>query len=69
MEAGKFRNEFIERDVEQIMEDTLDVTYFFEKKESSIKRLKDALRRRPVYPGLKEREEILKKGKELREKI
>jgi hypothetical protein len=51
------------------LKDTLDVTAFFENKESSIKRLQDALRRRPVYPGQKEREDFLWRGEELREKI
>jgi len=38
------------------------VTQFFEDKEESTKRLMDALKGRPVYPGLKEREDILERG-------
>lgn len=45
------------------------VTQFFENKEESIKRLEAALKGRPVYPGLKEREELLERGKKLREEI
>ena len=45
------------------------VTQFFENKEESTKRLEAALKGRPVYPGLKEREEFLKRGQKLREEI
>jgi hypothetical protein len=51
------------------MKGTLDVTAFFEKKETSIKRLQDALRQRPVYHCQKEREDFLRRVEELREKI
>ena len=44
--------------MKQIIEGTLDVTEFFENKEESTKRLIDALKGRPVYPGHKERDEF-----------
>ena len=69
MEAGKIRKEFNEEEAKQIIEGTLNVTQFFENKEESTKRLMDALKGRPVYPGHKEREEILERGKKLREEI
>ena len=40
----------------------MDVTQFFKNKEESTKRLEAALKGRPVYPGKKEREELLKRG-------
>jgi hypothetical protein len=43
------------------------VTDFFEEKEKSTKRLMDALKGRPVYPGNKEREDILKRGEKLKD--
>ena len=43
------------------------MTEFFENKEESTKRLIDALKGRPVYPSLKEREDILQRAKMLRE--
>jgi hypothetical protein len=45
------------------------VTEFFENKEESIKRLIHALKGRPVYPGLKEREDILQRASKLREEV
>ena len=45
------------------------MTKFFENKEESTKRLKNALKGRPVYPGQKEREEILQRASKLREEI
>jgi hypothetical protein len=45
------------------------VTQFFEKKEESTKRLMDALKGRPVYPGQKEREELMERASKLREEI
>ena len=51
MEADKVRKRFNEEEAKQIIEGTLDVTHFFENKEESTKRLMDALKERPVYPG------------------
>ena len=45
------------------------MTEFFENKEESTKRLIDALKGRPVYPGLKEREDILQRASKFREEI
>ena len=45
------------------------MTQFFEKKEESTKRLKDALKGRPVYPGQKEREEFLQRVSKFKEEI
>jgi hypothetical protein len=45
------------------------VTDFFQNKEDSTERLMVALKGRPVYPGHKEREDILQRGKKLREEI
>jgi hypothetical protein len=45
------------------------VTEFFENKEESTKRLIDALKGRPVYPGQKEREEFLNNASILREEV
>jgi hypothetical protein len=45
------------------------VTKFFENKEESTKRLIGALKGRPVYPGHKEREDILQRASKLREKV
>ena len=45
------------------------MTQFFKNKEESTKRLMDALKGRPVYPGHKEREDFLQRGKKLREEI
>jgi hypothetical protein len=41
------------------------VTQFFVNKEESTKRLMDALKGRPVYPGQKERKDILQTASEL----
>jgi hypothetical protein len=38
------------------------VTEFFKDKEESTKRLIDALKGRPVYPGHKERDDFLQRG-------
>jgi hypothetical protein len=59
MEFGKTRRIFNEEEAKQIIEGTLDVTQFFEKKEESTKRLMAALKGRPVYLGQKEREDIM----------
>ena len=69
MEAGKIRKRFSEEQAKKIIEGTLDVTDFFEEKEESTKRLMDAIKDRPVYPGQKEREDILQKASQLREEI
>jgi hypothetical protein len=45
------------------------VTEFFENKEESTKRLMDALKGRPVYPGLKERKDFLQIASILREEV
>jgi hypothetical protein len=45
------------------------VTQFFENKEESSNRLKAALKGRPVYPGHKEREDILQRASKLREEV
>ena len=45
------------------------MTEFSENKEESTKRLIDALKGRPVYPGLKEREDILQRASKLRDEI
>ena len=45
------------------------MTELFENKEESTKRLIDALKGRPVYPGLKEREEFREKFSNLREEV
>ena len=45
------------------------MTQFFEDKVESTKRLMDALKGRPVYPGQKEREEFMEKFSKLREEI
>jgi hypothetical protein len=71
-EAGVLCKIFSEEEAKLIREGKLDmkyVTQFFENKEESIKRLEAALKGRPVYPGLKEREELLERGKKLREEI
>ena len=69
-EAGKLCKIFSEQEAKLIREGKLDVTqFFFENKEESTQRLMAALRGRPVYPGEKERREILQRGKELREEI
>ena len=68
-EAGKLCKIFSEQEAKLIREGKLDVTQFFENKEESTQRLMAALRGRPVYPGEKERMEILKRGKELRDEI
>ena len=69
MEAGKRRKRFSKEEEKQIIEGTLDVTEFFENKEESTKRLIHALKGRPVYPGQKEKEDILQRGKKLRKEI
>jgi hypothetical protein len=45
------------------------VTQFFKEKEESTNRLKTALKGRPVYPGQKEREEILQIASKVREEV
>ena len=57
-EAHKVRKRFSKEECKEIIEGTLDVTEFFENKEESTKRLIDALKGRPIYPGHKEREEF-----------
>jgi hypothetical protein len=42
------------------------VTQFFKNREESTKRLIDALKGRAVFPGQKEREEILQRASRLR---
>ena len=69
MEADKTRKTFNEEEAKQIIEGTLDVTQFFENKEESTKRLMDALKGRPVYPGQKEREEFMNRVSKFREEI
>jgi hypothetical protein len=69
MEAGKERKRFSKEECKQIIEGTLDVTEFFENEKESIMRLIDALKGRPIYPGHKEREDILQRGKKLRDEI
>ena len=68
-EAGKICKRFNEEEAKQIIEGTLDVTQFFENKEESTKRLMDALKGRPVYPGQKEREEFMERVSKLKEEI
>jgi hypothetical protein len=68
-EADKERKRFSKEEGKQIIEGTLDVTEFFENKEESTKRLIHALRGRPVYPGHKEREDILQRASKLRDEI
>lgn len=68
-EAGKICKRFNEEEAKQIIEGTLDVTQFFEKKEESTKRLMDALKGRPVYPGPNEREDMLQRAIKLREEV
>ena len=53
----------------EIIEGTQDVTDFFENKKKSTKRLMDALKGRPIYPGHKEREEFRQKFSNLREEV
>ena len=68
-EAGKICKRFNEEEAKQIIEGTLVVTQFFENKEESTQRLKNALKGRPVYPGQKEREEFMKRVSQLAEEI
>jgi hypothetical protein len=71
-EAGELCKIFSEEEAKLIRNGKMDVKYvtqFFENKEESTKRLEAALKGRPVYPGLKEREELLERGKKLREEI
>ena len=68
-EAGKLCKIFSEQEAKLIREGKLDVTQFFENKEESTQRLMAALRGRPVFPGEKERRDILERGKELREEM
>ena len=67
MEADKIRYIFNEEESKQIIEGTLDVTKFFENKEESTKRLMDALKGRPVYPGHKDKEDILLRASKIEE--
>jgi hypothetical protein len=69
MEADEERKRFSKEECKQIIEGTQDVTEFFEDKEESTKRLIDALKGRPVYPGHKEREDILQRASKLREEV
>ena len=69
METDSIRKRFNEEEAKLIIDRTLDVTEFFEKKEESTKRLMDALNGRPIYPGQKEREELMEKFSKLREEI
>jgi hypothetical protein len=65
-EAGELCKIFSEEEAKLIRNGKMDVKYvtqFFENKEESTKRLEAALKGRPVYPGLKEREELLERGK------
>ena len=71
-EAGELCKIFSEEEAKLIRNGKMDVKYvtqFFENKEESTKRLEAALKGRPVYPGLKEREELLERVKKLREEI
>jgi hypothetical protein len=67
-ETGKLCKRFTKEEVNLIREGDLDVTQFFVNKVDSKQRLLEALRGRPIYPE-KEMEEIVQKGKELREEI
>ena len=69
MESGKTRKIFNEEEAKEIIEGTLDVTQFFENKEESTKRLMAALNGRPVYPGQKEREDIMQRASKLIEEV
>ena len=69
MEAGMTRKEFNKEETKQIIDGTLDVTQFFDNKEDSTKRLMDALKGRPIYPGRKERADIVLRGIKLREEV
>jgi hypothetical protein len=69
MEADKERKRLSKEEGKVIIEGTLDVTEFFENKEESTKRLLHALKGRPVYPGHKEREDILQRASKLREEV
>jgi hypothetical protein len=68
-EAHRTRKIFNKEEAKQIIEGTLDVTEFFENREESTKRLMDALKGRPAYPGHKEREDILQRASKLREEV
>lgn len=67
-EAGKLCKRFTKEEAKLIREGDLDVTQFFVNKVDSKQRLLEALRGRPIYPE-KEMDEIVQKGKELREEI
>jgi len=67
-EAGKLCKRFTMEEAKKIREGSLDVTEFFVNKVESKQRLIDALRGRLMCPE-KEMEEIIQKGKELREEI
>jgi hypothetical protein len=69
IEAGQIRKRFNEEEAKLIIDRTLDVTEFFEKKEESTKRLMDALNGRPIYPGQKEREDFLQRATNRKEEI
>ena len=45
------------------------MTQFFEDKVESTKRLMDARKGRPVYPGQKEREDFMERASKLKEEI
>ena len=69
MEADEERKEFSKEECKLIVEGTLDVKEFFENKEKSTKRLINALKGEPVYPGQKQREVILQRASKLREEV
>jgi hypothetical protein len=69
VEVDNIRKRFNKEEAKQIIEGTLDMTQFFENKETSTKRLMDALKGRPVYPGQKEREDFLQRVSKLIEEV
>ena len=69
MEASNFRKIFNQKEVKQIIKGTLDVTQYFQDKEDSTQRLKVALNGRPIFPGQKEREDIMDRACRVREEV
>ena len=69
MEANKVRKKFNWEEAKHIIEGTLDVTQFFQDREESTNRLKAALKGRPIFPGQKEREDILERASRVREEV
>jgi hypothetical protein len=69
MEADEGCKIFNEEEAKQIIDGTLDVTQFFENKKESTNRLMAALNGRPVYPGQKEREDIMQRANKLIEEV